>query len=364
MALKRTLIVMTMLLFCAPVIAQESYVILATKGTSGLFAKPSGISFQKGDRFVAKRTVDGKEVDVAQVSIALVDSRYYGVKVETPLADSRLRKGDYLIQAQASGGLNESLSFLDQFDSGASTPPAASNDDPLTSALTSTPPASTPPASNNFSLDNVDSLSNFDDIFSINSPGTSTVSDTENLLGGESGNSSQYGPTVSPINDAGSFLGISLAAMLPISNTANRYAVGPGFGLQAVTDIGLRSNLRWSVQHTILQPSSSVKSALNAAGSKQKSGLTLLTVSIQPRIMNHFVLDLGVGYYRQFDEINTGARRAFSAKNAIGTLTGLGYHFQVGRSSSVMLLGTGNFYFLEGDNAAFFSFLAGYFFNI
>ncbi|MFQ5628245.1 MAG: hypothetical protein ACE5I1_05745 [bacterium] len=364
MASKLSTIISILLLLCSQLLAQDRYIIVATKGSSGLFAKPAGSGLKVGDVFIAKRSVNGQEIEVARVKIALLDNKYCGVKIEEAVSGGRLKKGDYLVPLQ--GGFNETLSFLDQISTASNSP--SNNVDQETSNSFQAPPLQL--ESDNitgFNSAQSDSQNALDDILALDIPTTNTAEQATQLSAGRNGNrlgSSRVGPTASPRNTTDSFLGLSLAALAPVSGTSDLYAAGPKLGLQVITNLGFNTNLRFSGQYAFLQPSSSIKASLDKLGQTQSSSLTMLTVSIQPRIINNFILDLGFGYYRQHDEVETGSRISTSTKNAVGTLTGLGYHWRIRRNASLMILGSGNFYFLQNGNATYLSLLAGYFFTI
>jgi hypothetical protein len=351
-------------LFASAVYAQTGYMIVATKGSSGLFNKPAIREIKIGQKFLALRKVNGREVEVAKVKVALIERNYCGVKVDEPLADNRLRKGDYLVEPKSN--FEETLSFLDGFE----TP-----QEPETNyAQTADKPVEESPplifdAEINTSPEQVSSEANNqpDGILSADIPfleesGGVPQIDSEQEIGDVP--SENIAVTVSPQNIHTSFLGPSVAFIAPVSNTADVYAAGPKFGLQVLTELGFNTNLRFSAQYAILQPASAIKSSLTSSGASQNSSLAILSASIQPKILNNFILDIGVGYYRQHDEVQTLQRLSSSTKSAVGTLTGLGYHAMVGKASSLMLLATGNFYFLEGNNATYFSMMAGYFFAL
>jgi hypothetical protein len=368
MAAKKFVLAITwfFILISYDLFAQSSYAIVATKGKSALFVRPAGQTFNIGDVFIAKRNVNGQLVDVARVKLAILDDRYGGVKIESPISDNQLKKGDIITPTSSQGSFAETLSFLDQLsdqDSSPSTNPGTSTD-----LFQQTPQSETNSSMNTAFLGSqIDSIGSLDDILSIDILTSQPSVSSEAQSPASNGNrpaSNQFGPMNSPQNITNSYLGLSLSYFTPISNTADSYAPGPQFGLQAITHLGFRTNLRISGQYTFLQPSSVIKSTLDKLGQKQNSSLTMLTASIQPEIINNFVLDLGVGYFRQHDEIESAMRLSSSTKNAFGMLTGLGYHWQVSRTSSLMLLGSGNFYFLRGDNATFLAFWASYFLAI
>lgn len=347
-------------------LAQSSYTIVATKGTSALFTRPVGIEFQVGDDFIAKRNVNGQLVDVAKVKLVILDNRYCGVKIDSPISDNQLKKGDIITPVSPQNSLSETLSFLDQIsvqDNSSSTNPNNS-----TNLAQQKPPGETNTSIYTAILGSqIDSIGSLDDILSIDIPTSQQAgfSEPQNLASEDDQlDSNQFGPINSPQNITSTYLGLSVSFFAPISNMADVYAPGPQIGLQVITNLGFRTNLRISGQYTFLQPSSSLKSALDKLGQKQNSSLMMVTGSIQPRIIDDFILDFGICYFRQYDEIEPGTGQIPTTKGAFGMTTGLGYHWRISRSSSLMLLGSGNFYFLQGDNATFLTFLAGYFLAI
>jgi len=364
MASRISTIISVLLLLCGQLLAQDGYVIIATKGSSGLFAKPAGSGFKVGEVFIAKRSVNGQEIEVARVKIALLDDKYCGVKIDAPISANSLRKGDYLLPLQ--NNFDETLSFLDQISNAGNSSTADVKSE--TAKGIQRPPLQLEPDNlTSFSTVSSDSQNSLDDILALDIPSTNTSDQATQQPERKNSNrlgSGRVGPTASPLNTTGSFLGLSLAVLAPVSGTSEIYAAGPKLGLQVITNLGFNTNLRLSGQYAFLQPSTSAKSALANLGQTQNSSLTMLTVSIQPRIINNFILDLGFGYFRQHDEVETGTRISASTKNALGTLSGLGYHWRIRRNASLMLLGSGNFYFLKGGNATYFSLLAGYFFTI
>lgn len=373
----RAVISLMIALTSTAIFAQDSFQIVASKGSSALIVRPTSRQVEVGDKFLARRRVNGQVVDVAEVRVALIDRKYCGVKIDRPLADTRLRKGDFLSPlATPASPVDQSLQFLetiDQLDKSAT--------DPI-------PESATPPPSDPFSAsDTIKGAAltfgqndkpapvgedvftgDLSDILGLQVAGLGTEDKNESppsaLAPEEQTPAATFMPGVAPAPIRSSYLGFSVAAMMPISKTASRYATGPQFGLQALTDLGFATNVRLGVQYTLLRPEAGLKTQLAKSQTEMKSSLLLLNLSIQPQIINQFILDLGIGYYRQHDELTMLKRISTDTHNAIGTVIGLGYSLGIGRNGALMLLGTGNFYFLEADNATFITLLAGYFLSL
>lgn len=362
-ALKSILPIFVVALCAAGVGAQEGYPVLASKGSSALIARPLDGNLRVGTVLLAKRRANGKEIEVARVRIALVDKKYCGVKVIEPLSDSKLKKGDYLVEDVFS--FDASLSLLDapaeSTDPGANAPaqpatrpPAREENEPTAPVANKTQPAS------DVLIDDKDFLS-FD--LSGDDGSRAEVPELDRQEKPRK-NSTPFLSVARPVNTATSFVGPAISGLAPISSMGDSYSAGGQLGVQAITRLSTQTNLRFSLLYSILQPSSTVRAGLDMLGYTQNSSLTILTLSIQPRILNNVLLDVGGGLYRLHDEIDKSGRLTVSSVSALGLVTGLGYRLRISRKAQLMLLGTGNVFFPNGTNAAFFMLTTAYLFTL
>lgn len=350
------------LLLCGSAVAQSAYTVVATRGNSAIINTPTDRQLQVGDMLLAKRVVNGQEIEVARVRVALIDGRFCGLKVQEPLADNTLRTGDLIYPVQApqtpqTSPFEQNLSVLDELA-------GAATDIPLPPASSSNTAESTAPArSNNNSNSSPAARAGSS---SDSAPVPATAADPFELGSGfdfalptDEATRPAYAYTrggESAVSKKRSLLGFSVAAMIPITDMGDQFETVPQFGVQVMTDISFLSTMRMHIQYAALQPVPEIQQRLDRLSQEQRAYLFQITTSIQPRLFSGLIADFGVGYYRQYVELETASGVFSSAENAFGTTAGLGINATLSPVLNLLILGSGNFYFFGGGDAAYLSF--------
>jgi len=345
-------------LFSEFAIAQDGYTVIATRNSAGIIQRPNDRKIEIGETFLAKRKVGRRYIDVAKVVVALLDSRFCGFKVIESLTDTRLLRGDLIVEIEKTENTGSDQDLLDDIldVSGSRATKNSQGSNQANASQTTSGAVNTIPApSGNLGA----STGEFQDFSSkrVDAYG-------ESSSGQDDENYRFVGPEETDLDEPATLFGFSVAGLFPLGTTASRYAPSPKFGLQLLTDIGQHTNLRIGMQYTYLISDPAVKSAQAALGQKRTSHLTFLTLSVQPRIFNNVIIDLGGGYYRELNIITAGNSVNTLARNALGTVAGLGFNVSVGENSNIMVMGTGNFYFYGGGNETFSALTASWLFGI
>ncbi len=332
------------LFFSLPLFSQSNYRVITASGNSAVIQRPANAQFSVGDVFMAKRMINGRQVDVARVRVAILQANLVGFRIQEALADTKLQQGDLIVaDSPAAAVSSDDLGFLDEMF-GAST-----NNEPQ-------PAASDAGNASSSSFQYV-------------------VNQLENEQPARSseiqfGNSTQldapttFGASTTVALQKRNFVGPFASLVLPVSSSSNLFSAGPQIGLHGIAYVNRFTNARLNFQLARLGAGSAVQPGLTAAGASRSTWMSVFTASVQPGIVNGFVLDLGAGYYRLLDRTKQSGRTSTAIRNAPGAVAGIGYTKLAGENSSLMLLATGNFYFLSAETGSFISFTASWLFGI
>ncbi len=293
------------LIFATPVLAQiKKYPIVATRGKTALFRTPEDPPYRKGQILHVYRKIQGKGRLIAHARVVLIDKKFSGVRLTRAILSDVLKKGDLLVIPRKK----------------AAKPTARPSEQPG------------------------------------QAPTLPETTDRREPL-------AHIKPTLL-VNTAKPQFGASLGALMPTGLMAENYSPALALGLQMRSSLRFNTSARLAVQFAPISPSSTQQSRQNQSGTTQKTTLLMVTASLQPRLSGHFLLDLGVGFYRQQDDWDLNGYQYSSVSNALASIFGFGYMFRMSERVSMLLLLSGNVYYPEQGSSAFFSVSTAWLFGI
>ena len=305
------MVLCTVLFIAGPAFAQQmiKFPIVASRGKTAVFRTPENPPYAKGDVFHVYRKIEGKGRLVAHARVVVVDKKLSGVRIIKAIRSEVLRKGDMLVLPRKKKPL-----------------PAAEKPSRFSKAVT---PATT------------------------RTPGPQPR--PEPLA--------DVRPTVLT-NSAKPQFGGSIGAVLPAGPMADSYAPAFNFGIQMRSSLHFNTAARLAIQYAPIPPSATELSRQNQSNTTQKTSLLMVTASLQPRLSGHFMLDLGLGYYRQQDDWNLNGYQFSTVSNALASIFGFGYMFRFSDKVSLMLLLSGNVYYPKQGSMAFLNISTAWLFGI
>ncbi|MDQ7052543.1 MAG: hypothetical protein Q9P14_06500 [candidate division KSB1 bacterium] len=320
--------------FCADVLAQLQYEIIAVKGKVGIIRTPLDRPLQVGEIFTVVRYRSGQRIKVARVKIALVEKKFTGIKIIEPLKDTRLRKGD-LLEVEAVS-LEERLQELENH----ATEP---EDEQL--ALKGVPPTGSSPHATPEPEEPVQSQP----AEMHDQPAAQSRTDMSDRF--------IYSGPLHVVRQNRPFVGPLVAVFAPINSLADEMDFSGLAGVQVTALLRNQMHLRFGLEYAPLRLSPELQDRLHQLGISQTSYFIMLTASLQQYFTRRFFWNVGGGIYRLTDIQNIGGEQLQVSNNYFGLHAGAGFNVISASSSKLIFATNGHMYFPVNSYRMFLSIL-------